>query len=209
VERLEERQRIAMDLHDGVIQSLYAAALALGAQELAPPDDTAPTREILRQTQAQLDGTIEALRRYISTLRAPGTPPIDLLEELEQLVRERCVPAQVVSTLALDDEAVRMLPAEVGRHLLQLAHEAVSNAIRHGGASHVQISLRRAADGLALTIADDGRGFDPDAVPVSAEHGLCNMAARAAQLGGQLSIVSAPGQGTEVRLTVPEPEGTS
>jgi PAS domain S-box-containing protein len=209
VERLEERERIAMDLHDGVIQSIYAAALALGAQEMALPRDTAPTREILRQTQAQLDATIETLRRYISTLRAPATPPCNLPEELERLVTERCVPAQVIPALALDDQAVRTLPAEVGRHLLQLAHEAISNAIRHGGASRVQISLQRAADGLALTIADDGRGFDPDAVPESAEHGLCNMAARAAQLGGQLSIVSAPGQGTEVRLTVPAPEGTS
>lgn len=200
---LEERERIAMDLHDGVIQSLYAVMLQMGAHERKLGQDAASTREMLRQTREEMHGIIQEIRNDIFRLRGE---PIGLYAGLEGVARElrRVVAVRTEFQTEIDDfvdhAAVDMI--------LRVAREATSNVIRHAGASEVAMKLAKVDDNLVLTVRDNGLGFNSATAEVrpgrpSGGQGLSNMAARATMLGGRLLVVSAPGQGSEIRLEVP------
>lgn len=183
---LEERERIAMDLHDGAIQSLYAVALTLGAQELAV-GTSAPGRTpeeqlaTLRWCRNQLSATISSMRAYIAGLRSARTEAPDLAAALAILAGELRMSALPPPVLELDPGAGARLSAEAVPSLVQIAREAVSNAYRHGGAQQVTIRLYQEQCSIILAVSDDGRGFDPAAAPTGGPRlgqGLRNMAAR-------------------------------
>ncbi|MBI4495161.1 MAG: GAF domain-containing sensor histidine kinase [Chloroflexi bacterium] len=204
---LEQRERIAMDLHDGVIQSLYAVGLTLGAQARTLNGNADETRAALRQAMAQLNGAIREIRAYILSLRLREPEEHGLRPRLEALAQEVQASIQVCPQLELAEGVDGPLEPEAVANLLYIAREATANVIRHAGARAVAIRLEQAEGRLVLTIRDDGRGFDPRRMDRQAGDGLRNMAERARVLGGHLVVLSEPGHGTEVRVEVPAREG--
>lgn len=218
-----ERERIARDLHDNLIQRLYAAGLSLERTVRGVCPATG-TEKILGEVKDQLNDTISTARRFITELRmetAESQDAVPLEGELRLLAHElsRSFPTalnlRVEGTLPLADGGQ-------ASQIRQVVREAVANAVRHGAAAKVEVIARRLGavpsrlsrtegsvtsgveDLVVLTIADNGNGFDPEqALADSPGHGLPNMLFRAERLGGKLSVKSAPGQGTQVTLTVP------
>jgi PAS domain S-box-containing protein len=197
---LEDRERIAMDLHDGVIQSLYAVTLGLGAQALQ--EEREATRAALDRALAQINGVIQAIRNYIFDLRVPDAEQQGLRRGLNLLVTELRVNSLVEPEVELD-AVEQLLSAEAEASLLQIIHDATTNVMRHASASAVAIHLTRDGDQLVLTVRDNGRGFDPQRAGRRAGDGLRNMAERSRRLGGRLTVSSQLGQGTTVRLELP------
>jgi two-component system sensor histidine kinase DevS len=195
---LDERERIAKELHDGVIQSLFA--VGMGLQAVAPAADEV-TRQRLEQAVLELDQVIGDLRQYIFGLRPGILGSSRLAEALRRLgadLQERCGVRTVVEVEA-DVEA--RLGAQAGE-LVQLAREALSNVGRHARATSCRVQARAQPRSTLVTITDDGRGFAVRRARGRGQ-GLQNMRDRARGLGGRLAITSAPGQGTRLRLVVP------
>jgi signal transduction histidine kinase len=200
---LEDRARLGRDLHDGVIQTLYAGGMNLASIRAILRTDPGAAESLLDQTRAELNATIRDVRNFISKLE-PEHAAIRLfseavrnLTEFMQAVR----PARF--TQHIDDEFATSLPIGLRTQLLHVVREAVSNALRHGGADAIAISLQTRSDGGGeLVVTDNGSGFDPDhALPTG--HGLDNMAGRARELAGPLDIQSQIGKGTRIVLTFP------
>ncbi|HEY8692630.1 MAG TPA: ATP-binding protein [Chloroflexota bacterium] len=198
---LGERERIAMDLHDGVLQSLHGILLGLTAHIGGRADQDDQTK-LLRQTAAQLRAAIHEIHDYVRVLR-PSQRYRSLRGGLRALGAELSLNGLVRATIELERGADRGLPMPVVANALQIAHEAAANVIRHAQATDMQVSLRRQGSMLALTIRDNGVGSNPRRTGRRLRDGLRNMRERAAALGGGLEIVSAPGAGTEVRLLFP------
>jgi signal transduction histidine kinase len=198
----EERNRLARELHDAVVQQLFGIVLAAESAGALVARDPAAAAAQVERVQVLARGAMEELRSVVFALR-PGS----LAEEgLARVLRKhvevlRRVSGQRIS-LAVDDEP--QLGEAAAGHVLRIAQEALQNALRHAGAG-ASITVRLAdGDGrLVLSVADDGRGFDPAGAPRGRRLGLTSMEERAAAVGGSLSVVSAPGAGTTVRLEVP------
>lgn len=199
-----QRQRIGMDLHDGVMQSIYAVGLKL-------ENAAADVREDPDAVHARIDGAIEALddvmrdiRSYIMDLR-PTKFTGDLRESLANLVRDFQVNSLVDATVALADSGT--ISEGQASMLFHIAQEALTNARKHARATSLWLSLGTAPDGGArLEIRDNGAGFDTAASVGEEHHGLRNMASRARAAGGTLSVISAPGGGTSVTVDIPPAE---
>lgn len=197
---LEERARIAMDLHDGVIQSLYGVVLGLGGHVQRLDEHAGETRAAFQQAIGQINDAIKEIRSYIFDLQHQEIEGPDLHTGLAVMAGELQLHALLRVRLELDPAAEDLLSRDDVTSLLQIAHEATSNIKRHARASAVTIRLTRVGQQLALTITDNGQGFPSDRLRRRSGHGLRNMARRATALGGRLVVVSEPGHGTEVRL---------
>jgi signal transduction histidine kinase len=194
---LEDRERIAKELHDGAIQALFAVGMGLqGAATLARDPELAGRIE---GAVEELDRVIRDLRNYIFGLRPGILADRQLDQALRRLVEEFAERSGVVAVAEVDPEAASVLAGSAG-DVVQLAREALSNVSRHAAAT-CRVSLRQVEGGVVLEVDDDGRGFDPD--QASAGHGLPNLRERAAAVGGRAEIASAPGEGTTVRVTIP------
>jgi signal transduction histidine kinase len=197
---LEDRERIAKELHDGVIQSLFAVGMGLqGAASFAKDDELGRRIE---SAVGEIDRSIRDLRNYIFGLRPGILADQQLHQALDVLGAEFEAKSGVVTVVDVDEETAGALASRAG-DLVQMTREALSNVGRHAKAETCRVSLRRGTlEGTAvLEIDDDGVGLDPEA-PV-AGMGLVNLRDRAASLGGDLTIESAAGAGTTVRLTIP------
>ena len=196
---LDERERIATDLHDGVIQGLFATGLNLQATAHMVSEPAAQER--IEEAVAQVDGSIRDLRNYIFGLRPGALADRQLEQALHDVARE----FEQSSGVAVDfkvDEAVAAELAGRAADLVQLAREALSNVRRHAEASRCSIKLSRKGRSAVLEIRDDGKGFDA-ANPVGEDHhGLRNLRRRVAAMGGKLNVTSSPGKGTTVRAVV-------
>lgn len=209
-ERLEqsqrERARLSRDLHDGTIQSLYAVGLHLqhaGRHLGTAPDKTATG---LEDGQRLVQDTIVELREFLLTLHDERGPAQTFAQTIEALFVRLRRTTPVDFELAVAPEAGR-LPARTVVQLVNVVREAVSNALRHGRPAEVTVTLRPAEAGLRLEITDNGAGFELADVN-GGGYGLRTMRERAAELGGQLNVRSAPGTGTTVRLDFPAPPPT-
>ena len=194
----EDRERIARDLHDAIIQNLFAVGLSLQGQALKVVDPE--VRRALEQDVESLDQTITSLRGFIFDLGTPGSDERTLRSEIRELVTRLAGPhdteVQVTYTGTLDT-----LPRRVIEDAIQLIRESLSNSLRHSEASRVTIELHGGDDRLALLISDNGIGFDPAAVAWGL--GLTNLRERATRAGGQISIDSEAETGTTVRAALP------
>lgn len=190
---VEERRRMARDLHDGVAQELaFIVALARTREEEGRAD------EDLAALGRAAERALDESRAAILALGRPGDAPLRAL--LHDALAD--VSARSGAALRLDVPAELRVPEATAEALLRIAREAVSNATRHGGARSIAVRVR--ADGhLDVRIRDDGRGFDPSAVGALDGMGLAGMEERARVLGGAMRLESAPGRGTEVRLRLP------
>jgi two-component system sensor histidine kinase DevS len=205
IERLaisEERSRIGMDLHDGVIQSIYAVGLTLETTRLLMVSDPGQAQELLDKAVEGLNDAIRDIRNFILDLR-PHRFEGDLAQGLSRLVREFRANAMVEVDVEADNQQLHDLPAPQARALFLSAQEALANIARHARASHVQLSVEQADGRLVMQVEDDGLGFDLARQRQTVGHGLANMQARAEELGGTFTIDSQPGRGTSVFVNLP------
>jgi signal transduction histidine kinase len=196
---LEDRERIAKDLHDGAIQALFAVGMGLqGSALLAGSDDL---RARIQHAVEELDRVIRDLRNYIFGLRPGILADRQLDQALQRLVEEFGERTGVLAIAEVDPAVAAELTGRAG-DVVQLAREALSNVSRHAQAATCRVSLYRSEDGGVLEVDDDGRGFDPASTPATGQ-GLRNLRERAAAVGGHAEIHSVPGEGTKIKITIP------
>lgn len=197
---LTERERIGQDLHDGVIQSLYAVGLSLEDLGDVMRDEPQEAEARVERAIDAIHGTIRDLRGFIFGMRPEFLEAGDLRAALGSLAEEfrRTTMANVHLTLTGNAD----IPASMAIHVLQLAREALSNVARHAGATRVSMGLQTTAEELQLAITDNGHGFDASRSPGPGHRGLANMLDRTRTIGGHVDI-SSSGNGTTVELHAP------
>jgi signal transduction histidine kinase len=200
---LEERERIGMDLHDGIIQSIYAVGLTLEHARLLMRE--APDQSHLRIEQAisDLNSTIRDIRTYILDLRPRQFHDNDLHSGLQRLVNEFQANCVTPATLIAPEDGLVDFPTENATALFHICQESLANIAKHSRAQHADIHLWTAKDRVLLEIADDGLGFDLRKMSITLGHGLSNMHSRARKVGGDVEITSAPGEGSTLLAWVP------
>ncbi|HEY7589940.1 MAG TPA: GAF domain-containing sensor histidine kinase [Candidatus Limnocylindrales bacterium] len=199
---VEERDRIGRDLHDGIIQSIYAVSLSLeDLHEIAAEEPDVARARIDAAIDA-LHGTIRDLRTFIFGLRTELVDRTDVAGLVAALVA--AVRANAVAEIDVELEALPTEPPpHVRAEIVQIAREALSNVVRHARASRVTVALHAEGEQILLTIADNGRGFDPSAGAAEQHYGLANMRDRAVALGGTFAVETAPASGTRIIVSVP------
>jgi signal transduction histidine kinase len=196
---LEDRERIAKELHDGAIQALFAVGMNLQGSALLAGSDELRAR--LENAVEELDRVIRDLRNYIFGLRPGILADRQLDQALQRLVDEFGQRTGVLAIAEVDSQVAAELAGRAG-DVVQLAREALSNVSRHAQAATCRVSLYLEGDDGVLEVDDDGRGFDPTTA-TGAGQGLRNLQERAERLGGRAEIHSALGEGTRVRITIP------
>jgi len=199
---VEERSRIGMDLHDGVIQSIYAVGLTLESARLLLPAEPAEANDILLQAIASLNDAIRDIRNFILDLR-PQRFSGDLNQALARLIREFQANAMIPVRFLAQPEMMSSLPVPVARTIFLTTQEALANVARHARASEVTVEIWHELEKIILCVDDDGIGFDVKEQTQSVGHGLANMRARAEELNGTCTIQSAPGEGAQICLQLP------
>jgi len=199
---VDERSRIGMDLHDGVIQSIYAVGLNLETIHLLMDQDPAKAQELISQAIAGLNDAIRDIRNFILDLR-PRRFQGDLAGGLAQLVREFQANTMVKVDIQVSDQLPGSLPPSVSLAIFLTAQEALANIARHARASKVRLELEDSEKAVTLSVVDDGQGFDVRLQHQMMGHGLANMRARAEELHGSFDVSSVPGTGTSITLAFP------
>lgn len=203
---MHERERIAAELHDGVGQTL--SYMGLQVDQVMQLDGIAQHP----QGEPQLEGVRRAveqatreLRAAINHLRSRQTPRKALYDLLKDIVKTFTTEHQAPVHLVKDNGAPLFLSADKNEQIARIVQEAISNAARHAQPQRIDVVLAKQGNTISITVADDGRGFDPANVrqDVGQHFGLNIMQARAARIDGQVTVESAPGQGTRVTLTFP------
>ena len=199
---LEERAALARELHDAMTQKLFSLNLVAEAAAGAVASDPAAAEEHIRSVQGLARETLAELRSLIVDLR-----PADLgADGLVAALRTHVDVVRRVHGVPVDlhGGTDRRLDPERERQAFRIAQEALHNAVRHAGAGRVDVTVTGGEQALVLTVADDGRGFDPaDVVARGTSLGLTSMRDRARMIGAHLAVESRPGAGTTVRLEIP------
>jgi signal transduction histidine kinase len=202
---MEERNRIARELHDAVTQKLFSLRLTAEAAATVVERDAARAAAQLATVRQLAAEAVEELRAVVVGLR-----PVDLAGDgLDAALRKQADLLDRVHKAAVTftGEPVPRLTAAREETVYRIAQESLHNALRHGEPSHVSVDLATRDGRVVLTVVDDGRGFDPGARAQAARRlGLTSMRERASAAGGSLRVISAPGAGTTVRLEVPTGE---
>jgi signal transduction histidine kinase len=193
----EHRDRIARDLHDVVIQRLYASGMKL--QGILPLIDRAEAEERASSVVDDLDATISDIRTAIFSLQTRGSQDQPgLRAQIAQVVQEMTGPQGISSSLQLDGPLDSQLPGGIGEDMLHALREALSNAARHGRATRVEVTVQAGSD-LRLVVRDNGTGIKE----TSRRSGLANLARRAEQHGGTLTVGPGESGGTELQWRAP------
>ncbi|MGH2756214.1 MAG: sensor histidine kinase, partial [Actinomycetota bacterium] len=190
--RLEERRRLARDLHDGLAQELVVVA----TQSRTLDRSLGMSDPSLRQLTSSVDRAVGEARRAIAALTKAEDEPLN--RAIEDVVEEMATQAN--GRIDADLEADVNVTPQVREQLVRIVREALTNASRHAQASTIAVRLH-SDDAVVLEITDDGIGFEPEEV-LAARHsfGMIMMKERAEAIGGRLSISTTPGEGTTVRL---------
>lgn len=199
---LDERNRLARDLHDAITQSLFSLRLTIETAASLVPGDPEGAGAELERARALVESLFVELRSLIFELRPPALEADGLAgtvrKHLEVVGRANDLAVAVTAT------GERRLPEAVEHELFRIVQEAVTNVVRHAGASSLAVTIDLGPGRATVTVGDDGVGFVPDARPVRSRRlGLTSMRERAQGLGGSLAIDSSPGKGTTVRVEVP------
>ena len=198
LEVLDDRERIAKELHDGVIQSLFAVGMSLQGAAALAQDEGISVR--IEGAVEDIDRAIRDLRNYIFGLRPGILADRQLDHALRELGAEFERRSGVVTVVDVDTGIAAEL-ASIASDVVQVTREALSNVGRHAEATTCRVSLRRAASGAILVIDDDGAGFDPGSIVEGL--GFGNLRDRVTSLGGSLDIQSSAEDGTTVRAALP------
>jgi signal transduction histidine kinase len=206
-ENIEERVRLGRDLHDSVIQSIYASGLGLATVHSLLRNQPAEAERRVEQVRQRLNETIRDLRNFITGLEPEALRRVSFEEAVRGLLQFLRAAASIDAVLQIDEEVAEELPVSARAELLQITREALSNVLRHAGATTVQVILRREGEEASLVIEDNGQGFDAAAMPGTGR-GLRNIGDRARSANARFDLDTAPGKGTRLRLHFPLPEGS-
>ena len=199
---LEERERIGMDLHDGIIQDIYAVGLTLEHARLLMNENPQASRQRIEQAINDLNSTIRDIRAYILDLRPRKLHEENLVDGMHRLMAE--FRANTLIDVSLQSPAQELhLPQPQAVALFHICQEALANAGKHSHARHVSVSLWMTSERVLMEITDDGQGFDLNNTKLTLGHGLANMQTRAQNAGGDLEVTSEPGNGTTILVWVP------
>jgi PAS domain S-box-containing protein len=199
---LEERQRLARELHDSVTQSLFGLMVfAESGGQLAPTQTAEQATAYWREAREMAQQTLKEMRLLVHELRPSALRTAGLVGALQQRLDTVEKRAGMRTTLLAD--CLPALPPAVEEGLYRIAQEALNNALKHALATEVTVRLVAEGGRVTLMVMDNGRGFDPEATCDSGGMGLANIQQRAARLGGAAVIHSMPGAGTRVETTVP------
>ena len=198
---LQERSRMAREIHDGLVQELWLARLTQGRLLQGLEHEKGPTSDMTktaRRVDTILEEALSEARQAVVTLQSSRVD--GLAGMLERFVEDYAERFGLDVDCEIPEQAVDVSARTLGE-ILRICREALTNARKHGGPSHVRVALEERNGMLELTVADDGAGFDPTSTPSG--FGLRGMHQRAAALGGTLQIEAATGQGTRVTFTLP------
>ncbi len=202
----EERSRIALEIHDAISQQLYGITYTIGACARQLPADPEAVREQLLYLLPQAQQAAQGLRRAIFDLWPDDLDATRFKEELSGYLEEIAPPPRPRLFLQVD-AFFDNLPVLMRRQLYRIAQEALNNAVKHAAARQAKLTLLLQGDEVVMRVADNGRGFDPTAVLSDGagrgHYGFTSMRERAAALGGQLRVDSAPAEGTTITVTLP------
>lgn len=198
----EERERISQDLHDNILQSLYAVGMQLEASKLVAGASARKSKTHITKAIAQLNHLVQEVRHFIALLHQRNSPAVNFERTLRQLVASFSSSGHTAPTLTIQPEALPLISAHVGEQLLSIAREALSNSMRHAKATTRSITLRLIGPSIQLCVTDDGIGFKTGQKRRRGQ-GLMNMATRTTSIGARFLLSSAPGQGTRVTVEVP------
>ncbi len=204
---LQERERISQDLHDGILQSLYAAGLGLeGCKPLIreqPEHVAEKLMTTLDKGIGQLNQVMGEVRNFIAGLESHVIHGGDFPAALRTMVQAMSGSSPAKCLIRIDDAAARRLSTEQALHIINIVREGLSNALRHSRATRIMVSLRELVRTIRLTIRDDGIGFNTRSAQ-GVGHGLGNMAARAQKVRGSFALQSKPWKGTKILLDLPK-----
>lgn len=200
---LEERERIGMDLHDGIIQSIFGIGLSLENISHLVDEDPAGARAGIQRAIDGLNQTIRDLRAFILDLRPRQLQGEGLLDGIRRLVAEFRTNTLAEASLNAERASLKGLSQEGAMALFLICQEALSNVARHAEARHVEIVLWSTPERVLMEVRDDGRGFDLEQMGQGNGYGLTNMQARARAVNGEVDISSTLGEGTTILAWVP------
>lgn len=204
---LQDRERISQDLHDGILQSLYAVGLGLEACKLLIDQQPEYPEErfvaTLDQAIGHLNDVMGEVRNFIMGLESHITQGGDFPTALRTMVHSMCAADSSTCRVRIDDAAGSHISAEQEVHVMNIAREALSNSLRHSRATRIIVSLRQFTGSVCLAITDNGIGFDPSSTHAGGR-GLENMAARAQKIGALFAVRSEPFKGTRILLDLPK-----
>jgi signal transduction histidine kinase len=200
---LEERIRLGRDLHDNISQTLYGLSLTLEStlkrlDPAAPPE----VRQRLELSVQELRRLNQEVRKFIRELEPGQVQRQPMAAALDALVATLPVDSGLRLDRKIDEDVLGRVPPERSAEIVNILREAISNSLRHGGATALTLYAQRSDNAVVFGVQDDGRGFNPAAAG-DGGHGLANMRARAEALGGELRVISAPAKGTRILLTLP------
>jgi PAS domain S-box-containing protein len=202
---LEERARIAAELHDGVIQSLFGAGMVLEgigeAQGVSPR-----ARNGIARVAKMIDNIMVDVRSYIFDLRPTALAGRDVEEAIRELAQDFEKASSIRCSVDVDGEALRSIEG-VGPQLVQIVREALSNVARHAQASHCWLRVHRESNDILVEVRDDGHGFET--AQASRGQGLKNIRRRASQISAALEFISHPSSGSAVQVRIPFPTQTT
>jgi len=201
---LQDRQRIARDLHDGVVQSIYSAGLQLEvASTMARQSEEQEVPVIIRRVVNQLNDVMGDVRKYIFKLGPARAGEIEFDEYLQNMVREFTASGHVSARIEVEGERRELSPGQK-QNIAFVVHECLSNIVRHASAANVELKLLFEENSLAINIVDDGVGIaDNHGEGRKQGNGLRSMAERAASMSGELTIKANIRGGTAVHLRIP------
>lgn len=200
---LEERNRIGMDLHDGIIQSIYGVGLGLEGVKLTLSEDPQTAKERINYAINGLNQAIRDLRAYILDLRPRQLGVEGLLNGIKRLIAEYRANTFSEVHFTAPDSDLKDLPQTQSLVLFHICQEALANIAKHAKAKNVQVAIWTTDDRALMEVRDDGKGFDIDHMQTSIGHGLANMQTRARAVGGDIDISSSFGDGTAILVWVP------
>lgn len=199
---VEERNRLARELHDAMTQTMFSLRLTVETASATIADDPAATVAQLDKAAALVDTAFDELRSLVFQLRPAALDDDGLVPSLERYLavagRAHGLPTRLVA-----NEAVRLAP-EVERQAFRIVQEAVTNVVRHAGATFVEVRLEPVGPVTRVVVVDDGSGFDPEGPGITSRHlGLTSMRERAESAGGTFEIRSGAGRGTTIEAVLP------
>jgi two-component system NarL family sensor kinase len=196
---VEERNRLAREIHDTLAQGLTAVSLQLESADalLEGESDTSRIRKAVQQALALTRANLEEARRSVLDLRAAPLEGRTLTEALQLLVDQADLPVDMVVS-----GANRPLSPRVEIGLYRISQEALTNIGRHAQASKVWLEVTMSPEKVKLMVSDNGRGFDPEQIPQN-RYGLIGLNERVRLLHGRLQVESSPGQGTRLEVIIP------
>lgn len=200
---LEERERIGMDLHDGIIQSIYGVGLSLESALHSFEEDPQDAKTRVQRSIENLNQAIRDLRAYILDLRPRQMGTEGLMSGLNRLITEFRANTLAAVQITGTDHELKDLPQPRSMALFHICQEALANIAKHAKAKQVVISLWSTEERVLMEIHDNGKGFEMENMNAAIGHGLANMQTRARAVGGDLDISSVVGEGTTILAWVP------